>query len=78
MSRWQNPERMKPILSPEIEALVAKEETPEAAISVPATLEQPHKLVAMSAKALQHAKPFNGAVHVHDRRCLDIRVSPRD
>ena len=37
---------------------------------------RPLKLVAMSAKPLQRAKPFNNAVHVRDRRCLDIHVSP--
>jgi hypothetical protein len=76
VSRWHEPERPKPILSPETEAMIAKEETPGAAITVPTTLEQPHKLVAMSAKPLQRAKPVNGAVYVTDRRCLGIHVSP--
>lgn len=76
VSRWHEPERPKPILSPETEAMIEKEETPEAAIVVQATLEQPHKLVGMSSKPLQRAKPFNNAVHVRDHRCLDIHVSP--
>jgi hypothetical protein len=76
VSRWRAPERPKPVVSPATEAIIAREQAAEAAIAVPATLDQPHKLVAMSAKLLQRAKAINGVVRCHDRRCLDITVSP--
>ncbi len=76
VSRWHRPKRPKPILSPETEAMIANEETPEAAIAVPATLDQAHNLVVMSARLLQGATPLEGVVRCRDRRCLDIAVSP--
>jgi hypothetical protein len=76
VSRWIEPERPKPVLSPETQEMIAKEAAPEAAIKVAAVLGDPHKLVALSAKLLQRTKPFNGVVRVRDRRCLDVAVSP--
>ena len=76
VSRWCEPERPKPVLSSDTEAMIAKEAAPEAAIEVADALSDPRKLVAMSAKLLQRAKPVSGVVRCRERRCLDIAVSP--
>lgn len=76
VARLHRPDPPQPSLSKETETMIANEQRPEAAIIVPASLEQPHRLVAMSAKLLQRAKPIDGAVRVRDHRCLDMSVSP--
>jgi hypothetical protein len=76
VARLHRLEPPKPPLSKETETMIANEQTPEAAIIVRAALEQPHRLVAMSAKLLQRAKPVDGAARVRDHRCLDMSVSP--
>jgi len=45
-------------------------------IVVADTLENPHKLVALSARYLAKAHPKDGLVSAAQRSCLDIRVAP--
>ena len=45
-------------------------------IVVAETLENPHKLVALSARYLAKAHPEDGLVAAPRRSCLNIRVSP--
>jgi hypothetical protein len=45
-------------------------------IVVPETLENPHKLVAISARYLEKAEPERGVVSAPRRSCLDMAVSP--
>lgn len=63
-------------LAPETEAKVAEVRAAAGAIAVPATLDAPHELVAMSAKLLRKVKPSRGVLNCRDERCLDISVSP--
>jgi hypothetical protein len=44
-------------------------------IAVPTVLENPHRLVALSARYLQKARPKDGVVSAPKYSCLDIRVS---
>ena len=68
--------RPKPQLTPEAEARLAGVRAASAASPVGSTVDAQHKLVAMSAKLLRRAKPFEGVVTCRDERCLDISVSP--
>jgi len=45
-------------------------------IVVSETLENPHRLVALSARYLEKTQPENGLLSARRRSCLDIRVSP--
>ena len=45
-------------------------------VVVPEELDHPHKLVALSARYLQKARPVDGVVSARASTCLDIAVSP--
>ena len=45
-------------------------------LEVPAVLENPHRLVQLSARYLQRAHPKDGVVSAPRQTCLDIRVAP--
>lgn len=47
-----------------------------AQVVVPAALDHPHRLVAVSARYLRKARPVNAVVSAPRRSCLDLTVSP--
>jgi hypothetical protein len=54
----------------------ARSITPRPRILVPDQLESPHRLVTTTLKALKHAKPSDGRIHVSGANGLDVSISP--
>ena len=67
--------KAKVVVPPEVEAKLARELAPDAAVIVPDHLAKSHKLVALSGTLLRKQKPYEGFVCCHSSPCLDVRVS---
>lgn len=70
--RWEAPAEEPPLSGLENAVPIVLAEP----IVVAETLEDPHRLVALSARYLGKAEPRNGVVCAPCRSCLDICVSP--
>jgi hypothetical protein len=63
-------------VSPEHRQAVARPASLGPRIPVPDRLDEPHKLVTATLKALRKAKPADNRVHVSGASALDVSVSP--
>jgi hypothetical protein len=64
------------VVSAENAQKIEAERARAAAIEVAAVLDVPHRLVAITAKALRKAKPVDGLVTCRGHRALDVAVAP--